>query len=77
VAYFSTQKTELIRQISGGISLTRLLMAIGDPSTEAVVAALLTPHLKSVPTPVAPNATRVAAVKPRKLSLWRRLFSRG
>jgi hypothetical protein len=52
-------------------------MAIGDPSAEAVVAALLTPHLKSVPTPVAPNATRVAAVKPRKLSLWRRLFSRG
>lgn len=77
VAYFSTQKSDLIRQMSAGTSLTRLLMTIGDPSIEAVVAALLTPHLKSVPTPAAPNATRVAAVKPRKVSLWRRLFSRG
>lgn len=77
VAYFSTQKSDLIRQMSAGTSLTRLLMTIGDPSVEAVVAALLTPHLKSVPTPAAPNATRVAAVNPRKVSLWRRLFSRG
>jgi len=77
VAYFSSQKNDLIRQIAGGTSLTRLLMSIGDPSTEAVVAALLTPHLKSVPSPAAPNATRVAAVKPRKVSLWRRLFLRG
>lgn len=77
VAYFSTQKAELIRQMAAGTSLTRLLMTIGDPSLEAVVAALLTPHLKSVPAPPAPQATRVAAVKPRKVSLWRRLFSRG
>jgi len=72
VAYFTEQKTELINQIAAGSSLTRALVVIGEPSVEATVAALLTPHLKSVPAPA-----RAAAAKPANKGWFSRLFSRS
>ena len=76
VAYFMDQKAELVAQIAGGSSLARSLVVIGDPSIEAAVSALLTPHLKSVAVP--PPVARAAGEPKKSGKGWfSRLFSRS
>jgi hypothetical protein len=76
VAYFMDQKAELVAQIAGGSSLARALVVIGDPSVEAAVSALLTPHLKSVAAP--PPVVRAAGEPKKSGKGWfSRLFSRS
>lgn len=55
VTFFATQRTAIRAQIATpGASLARVLVVINDPAIEALVAALLTPHVKSdAPAPVA------------------------
>lgn len=46
-AYFSAERTAIRTQLAAGTQLSRLLVVIGDPAIETLVAALLLPHVKS------------------------------
>ncbi|HRE83780.1 MAG TPA: hypothetical protein PLN52_22235 [Opitutaceae bacterium] len=53
--FFSTERSTIRTQLAApGASLGRILVIINDPTIESLVAALLTPHVKSdAPAPVA------------------------
>jgi hypothetical protein len=57
-AWFSDELAELKAQIAEGGSIERYLMVLNDPVAETLANALLQPHLKPTPPPVAQKKTK-------------------
>jgi len=67
VTYFAADRTAIRTQVASGSALSRSLVIINEPPIEALVSALLTPHVK---------ADGPAPVAVKKSSWFRRLFSK-
>lgn len=66
-AYFASERAAIRAQLNQGTALSRLLVVVGDPAIEALVAALLAPHVKT-DAPV--------AVETKKKGFFSRLFKK-
>ena len=73
--WFKADLAQLQQQVAAGAALARLLVVLGDPLIEAVVADLLKAHLKTMPPATGATAAVGAPVQPRR-GFFARLFGK-